>query len=406
MYDFDTVHMRHGMNSSKWLRAEAAGCPPDIVPFTVADMEFKTAPQIIDALAKVVDSGMWGYTCAGSDFKESIQNWMQRRHGWLPQTRHMIHTHGVEHAEYVAIRALTRPGDKILLQPPVYHPFYSAIADTGRQLIRNPLISRDGTYQINFADLKDKLEQASMMIFCNPHNPVGRVWSKEEVMEVARLCSDAGVILFSDEIHCDLTMPGHSHYSVGRLPDHLLESCIIATSASKSFSLAGLSCATIVVPDAALHAKIEEQLQEDGFFFSNIFGVAATTAAYNSGEDWLNALIAYISANYDCLLSELRKKAPIIKAFPMEGTYLAWLDFSALGMDADAQKEFLEKEASLYLNDGRMFGPEGSGFARMNLACPRSLIVNAIQRLEIAISRHATKETCQFGISAVDMATR
>lgn len=387
MYDFDTLHPRLGLNSSKWDTAMEEGCPADIVPLTIADMEFKTAPVVVEALAKTAAFGLWGYTYDGDDFKAAIRAWMEKRHGWAAEPAWMVHTSGVVHGLYAAVRALTSAGDNVLVQPPVYHPFFSAVTDTGRYLIENPLRCIDGRYEIDFEDLRLKLNNANMMIFCSPHNPVGRVWRPEEVQKVARLCLEAGVPLFSDEIHCDLIMEGSKHHSAGHLAGDLLTNTIIATSASKTFSMAGLACATLLVPSFAMREKIKDRLKRDGYFFSNIFGVAGTRTAYNAGADWLDELLVYVKENYNFLHRQLAQKLPMIRLCPMEGTYLAWLDFSALRLSGDDQRDFLEKDALLYVNDGRVFGEGGNGFARMNLACPRSVLQGAVGRLVKAVEK-------------------
>lgn len=387
MYDFDTVRPRVGLNSSKWDAAIKEGCPPDIVPLTVADMEFCSPPVVMEALAKVAQFGMWGYTYDGDNFKAAISGWMQQRHGWRAEPAWMVPVSGVVHGLYVAVRALTQPGDNVLVQPPVYHPFYSAITDTGRYLMENPLVRDGERYEIDFDDLAIKLQNSSLMIFCSPHNPVGRVWSAEEVEKVAALCHKAGVPLISDEIHCDLVMPGHTHHSAGRLSGEVLTNTVIATSASKTFSMAGLACATLFAPGYDMREKLKNQLKQDGYEFCSTFGVVGTRTAYHAGADWLEELLAYIRDNYDYIKKELGEKVPRVKVYPMEGTYLAWLDFSAFRLSPDEMKAFLQQEAALYLNDGRMFGEGGAGFFRMNLACPRSVLQGAVQRLVLAVDK-------------------
>lgn len=385
MYDFDTVHSREGVRSEKWMHAQQDGAPPHVVPMTVADMEFASAPIIVEALKKTAAYGLWGYTCPDEGFQRSVSQWMRRQHGWQPEPQWMVHTFGVVQCIFTAVNACTQPGDGILIQPPVYPPFSKSALQTGRTLIENPLRFENGTYDIDFEDLDAKLPKAKMMVFCNPHNPVGRVWSQDDVEKVATLCKKHNVILFSDEIHCDIIMPSFQHYSAGCMPKDLLENCIIGTAASKTFSLAGLACSTAIIPQESLRQKIQDQLDQEGMFFNNTFGIAATVAAYKGGADWVAEMVEYIHGNYSFFKSYLKENIPEISILPLEGTYLAWVDFRKLGLEGDALQEFLRKEAQVYVNDGRMFGPGGEGFSRFNIACPRSVLAEALARLRQAI---------------------
>lgn len=384
MYDFDTLRPRNGMGSAKWDDAADHGCPPSIVPLTVADMEFRSAPVIVDGLRELAAFGMWGYGYDDGAFKQSVARWMGERQGWQAETDWMVHTEGVVQAIYAAVRALTKPGDKVVVQPPVYHPFFDAVEQNGRTLVENPLVLRGARYEMDFDDLSRKLEGAGLMILCSPHNPVGRVWAEGEMTRVARLCAGAGVPLFSDEIHADLVMPGHSHYSAGRLPQDLRDNCLIATSASKTFSLAGLGCSTTFVPGQALRQPLQRYLDRNGFFLNSVFGTAATRIAYGQAGDWLDELLAYLWGNFSYLQEFLAANLPGVTVTPPEGTYLAWLDFSGFGLGGDALRDFLRQEALLFLNDGREFRPGTDGFARLNLACPRSVLEEALVRLQKA----------------------
>lgn len=384
MHDFDTLRPRGGMGSAKWDDAADRGCPPDIVPLTVADMEFPSAPVIVDGLRALAEFGMWGYGYDDDAFKQSVAQWMHTRQGWQAETEWMVHTEGVVQAIYAAVRALTKPGDRMVVQPPVYHPFFDAVEQNGRVLVENPLVLRGTRYEMDFDDLARKLEGASLMILCSPHNPVGRVWTEAEITRAAQLCAGAGVPLFSDEIHADLIMPGHRHYSVGRLPPPLRDNCLIATSASKTFSLAGLGCSTTFVPGKALRDKFRQRLGRDGFYFNSVFGTAATRIAYGQAGDWLDELLDYLWQNFTYLQDFLATKLPGVTVAPLEGTYLAWLDFSAFGLEDDALRDFLQREALLYLSDGREFMPGAGGFARLNLACPQRVLIGALARLQQA----------------------
>ncbi len=391
MFDFDTVYppaMRRRAGSEKWLMAQQQGFADDVVPLTVADMEFATAPVVVDAVTQAAQSGLWGYTGPTEAYKETVVNWMQTRHNWRPEKEWIVCTSGVVHAVYAAVRAFTKPGDGVLIQPPVYPPFYSGIRQNGRTLLENRLIEKDGRYTIDFDDFERQAQKATMFILCSPHNPAGRVWTKEELTQMAAICHAHDVLFFSDEIHADIVMPNHRHTPYGVLGNEYQQRAIIATSASKTFSLAGLTTSNIFIQNSAMRETFESQLMQDGVGFNSYFGLVATQTAYQSGAPWLEALLRYLHGNYRLAAAFFKEQLPQLTVAPLEGSYLLWVDFSALGLSHEALQEFLKTEAQLPINDGATFGAGGEGHGRINLACPRQTLQNALNRLVAAAQKN------------------
>ena len=379
-YDFDTVHSRKGTGAEKWSPVERQDLE-GVVPFSIADMEFPSAPQISEKLRALADTGIWGYTCVTDRFRESVCTWMARRHHYQVQPEWIVNTYGVVPAFYTAVRALTGPGDGVLIQTPAYPPFYGAVRDSGRKLVENPLKLEEGVYRIDFDDLEQKCAEAKLMIFCNPHNPTGRVWSEEELRRVGEICRKHGVVIFSDEIHSDLIMRPNRHHTFASLDAELEQMILTGFSASKTFSLAGLICSSILIPNPSLREKFEGQMEREGVMFNNVFGQTATQTAFEEGEEWLEELLPHIWENYLFVKRWFAAHFPQIHVFPMEGTYLLWADFSGLGLNQEELEQFLQKEAKLYLDEGYIFGPAGSRYERINLACPRTCLEEGLGRL-------------------------
>lgn len=387
MYDFTTVYSRAGTGSEKWNLALKSGMAPGIVPLTVADMEFSVAPEIIEAVQAVAQGGLWGYTFADDDFRQAACDWLSARHGWTPKPQWAVNTFGIVPALYVAVRAFTRPGDAVLVQPPVYPPFFSAAKAAGRAVVENPLtLGDDGQYHIDFDHLEAcaARPEVTLMLFCNPHNPGGRVWTGPEVERVARICRENGVTLFSDEIHGDLLMPGYRLHSVGAVPPDCLENCLIATSTTKSFNTAGLPCSTIFAPGQKARAAFEAQMDTDGYEFNSIMGIAAAKAAYQKGGPWLDELLGVIEGNHRALTEAFAAQMPKMVVLPLQATYLAWIDCRAMGLAPAELTRFLREKAQLYVNPGESFGTGGEGFVRLNMACARTTLKAAVQRLAAA----------------------
>lgn len=389
MYDFDTQYVRpprEKLGSQKWMAARKAGCPPDAVPLSVADMEFATAPEIIQSVRDVAEFGLWGYTAADDGYRRAVTGWMRSRHGWNAKPDWLVLTPGVVNAIYTAVQAFTEPGDGVIVQPPVYPPFFKAVQDNGRRLLENPLLEQEGHYQINFEELERLAPDASLLLLCSPHNPVGRVWTREELLRLAEICRKNDVMVFSDEIHCDIVRPEFSHIPWGNLGEEYQQNSIIGTAASKTFSLAGLSTSNIFIQNDALRQRFERQMVKNGNEFNSAFGMIATRTAYISGEPWLRELLAYLSDNYELIEKYIQEKMPILKLAPLEGSYLAWIDCRALGMDGEALDHFMRTKAKLFVNNGKMFGMGGEGFIRLNFACPQKVLRQALEGLAKALA--------------------
>lgn len=377
---------RIGVEVEKW-DLMGQGHSPDIVPLSVADMEFRSPPAIVAALEEMARSGLWGYAGWGERYYNAIRSWVSRRYGWEIQREWIIRTTGVVHGLNAAVRAFTKPGDGIVIQAPVYPPFYRAVRENGRTLLENPLKLVDGRYEMDFDDLEDKLSRptTTAMILCSPHNPVGRVWTRAELQRVGDLCLAHGVFMISDEIHCDLCQPDHPHTVYASLGEAYAKHCVIGMAASKTFSLAGLACGNMIVPDPDNEAKLAAEVARSGAYSNSSFGTLALEVGYEQCEPWLNDLLAYLRENYRYLKDFLTRHFPQVWVAPLEGTYLAWIDFSALGLDDKALADFLEGEAQLYLSHGINYG--ASGFMRLNLACSKAVLTAALDRLLAAARR-------------------
>ncbi|MBQ7065169.1 MAG: pyridoxal phosphate-dependent aminotransferase [Firmicutes bacterium] len=385
-YDFTTLVNRTGAGSGKWdqMRRECPDIPEDIVPLSVADMELRNAPELIEGLKEYLDQTILGYTHETDAYYEAVIRWMQRRHGFTPEREWFVIVPGIVPALYQMVKAYTAPGDSILITPPVYGPFYSAVTENGRHLVESPLILHEQRYDIDWEDLEAKAADpgVTLMILCSPHNPIGRIWTREELLRLSEICLRHHVYLISDEIHHDLIMPGESFVSVGTLPEAYRMNASICTAPSKTFNLAGLQASNLFVPDPVKRGLLESA---QGYSSLNIFGYKACELAYNRCEAWLDELLLHVAANRDYVREYVAEHLPMIQAYPMQATYLLWLDFRALGMDADALRTFLHQKAYCFLTDGTFFGKEGAGFGRMNLACPRFVLENTLERLTAAI---------------------
>ena len=390
MYDFTTWHRRVGIGAEKWEAIERAGITdPAVVPFSVADMEWETAPEIQQALVEKALYGCYGYTVASEEYNQAVTGWMAKRHGWQVDPAWMVQSFGVVPAIGTAIQAFTQPGDGVIIQTPVYHPFRKVTESLGRQVVENPLKVEAGRYAMDFDDLAEKAArpEVKMLLLCSPHNPVGRVWTRAELERVAEICLEHNVLVFSDEIHFDFIFPGHSHTVYASLSDACRDNCIIGTAASKSFSLAGLCTSNIIIPNPQLRAAFEETMGKTAGFFNNYFGLAATQAAYQYGEGWLEAMLDEVKGNFDYVKAYLGEKFPSVGVTELEGTYLMWVDFRSFGLEGEALRDFFTKEALLFCNDGAMFGEAGAGFLRINLACPRACLEAAMDRLDRAAEK-------------------
>lgn len=381
-YDFSRPTERRGTDSYKWDSAPEA----DIIPLWVADMDFETFPGITEALQRRVAHGIFGYTRVPEAYYEAVCNWFGKHHGWHINREDIIYTSGVVPAVSAVIKALTLPGDQVIVQGPVYNCFFSSIRNNGCEMVSNSLIynKEELHYEIDFDDLERKLahERARLMLICNPHNPGGRVWTRDELTRVAELCHKYSVRVVSDEIHCELTLYDNEYVPFGSLPDELSRGSITCCSPSKAFNTAGLQIANIVCRDAEVRNRIDRAININEVCDVNPFGVIALQAAYSDeGYEWLTQLRAYISSNYDLLRERFARELPKCKVMRMEGTYLAWIDCSELHISSDEIEEMLMHENKVWVNAGSMYGTEGAAFIRINMACTSELLNEGITRI-------------------------
>ena len=385
-YDFDEIIPRRHTNSYKWDGATDS----DVLPLWVADMDFRTAPAITEALKQRVEHGIFGYTRVPDEYYEAVTAWFKRRHGWDIRREWMIYTSGVVPAISAIIKALTGPGDKVLVQTPVYNCFFSSIRNNGCEVASSPLVYQDRTYRMDLEDLERKAsdEKTKVMLLCNPHNPAGRVWTREELTAVGEICIRHGVTVVSDEIHCELVYSGHRHIPFASISDDFLRHSVTCVSPSKAFNIAGLQIANIIAPDETMRRRIDKAININEVCDVNPFGVIATMAAYNEGEEWLGQLLDYLWQNYLFLVEFCRTHLPDFPVARLEGTYLAWMDCRTLGIGSEELEQLLVGEAKLWLNAGTMYGAEGEGFMRWNLACPRSVLKQALARFKAFVENH------------------
>ena len=382
-YDFDEIIPRRGTNSYKW---DSAG-DADVLPMWVADMDFRTAPPVVEALRKPVEHGIFGYVRVPDAYYAAVTNWFARRHDWQIEKEWIIYTTGVVPALSAVIKALTAPGDKVMVQTPVYNCFFSSIRNNGCGMIANPLIYRNGTYQIDFADLEQKAADPSVkvLLLCNPHNPAGRVWTKQELTRIGDICIRNNVWVVADEIHCELVFPGHTYIPFASISQEFLMHSVTCTSPSKAFNLAGLQIANIISADTDIRTKIDKAINVNEVCDVNPFGVEALMAAYNDSEEWLEELKQYLFDNYNYLRAYFSEYLPEFPVSMLEGTYLVWVDCSVLNQSSDETvKTLLEKE-KLWVNEGSLYGEIGEGFIRINIACPRQQLIEGLNRLRRAL---------------------
>ena len=377
-YDFDTQIPRRGTDSYKWDSAENE----EVLPMWVADMDFRTAPVVVDALRRRVEHGIFGYTRVPDSYYKAVIDWFARRHDWRIDRDWIIYTSGVVPAISAVIKALTVPGDKVLVQTPVYNCFFSSIRNNGCEMVSSPLVFAEQTFTIDYDDLERKAAdpKVKLMLLCNPHNPAGRVWRREELVRIGEICIRHGVTVVSDEIHCELVFSGHRYTPFASISDSFLRHSVTCLSPSKAFNIAGLQIANIVCADADRRAKIDRAINDNEVCDVNPFGVIATQAAYNGGEEWLNQLVEYLNANYLYMREFCREHLPEFPVAVLEGTYLVWMDCRKLGMPSEELERRLVAEAGLWLNAGTMYGMEGEGFMRWNIACPRATLTKGLKR--------------------------
>ena len=377
-YDFDKVTPRCGTNSYKWDSTD----DKEVLPMWVADMDFPTAPCIINALKKRVEHGIFGYTRVPEEYYDAVISWFSRRHHWKPRREWFIYTSGVVPALSAVIKALTNVGDKVLTLTPVYNCFFSSIRNNGCELDSCALRYENNTFSIDYEDLERRAAdpKTTLMLLCNPHNPSGRVWTREELRRIGDICIKNNVVVVADEIHCELVHPGFTYTPFASVSEEFQKHSVTCVAPSKAFNIAGLQIANIIVENDKWRQRIDKAININEVCDVNPFGVIATIAAYNEGEEWLNQLLQYIHGNYLLFKDYCEEHLPQLPVAPLEGTYLAWMDCRSLGIPSEELEEELTKEAKLWLNAGSMYGKEGEGFMRWNLACPRQLVKEGLER--------------------------
>ncbi|MCX4339317.1 MAG: pyridoxal phosphate-dependent aminotransferase [Lachnospiraceae bacterium] len=381
--DFDRETERRGTGCIKYDCAVERGMPEDVLPLWVADMDFATSSYVLDAMRERVDHGIFGYTEEVPGYFESVRDWMQRHHDFTVEKSWLVKTPGVVFALAMAIQAYTQPGDAVLIQQPVYYPFEGVIRDNGRQMVTNTLyLGEDNRYHIDFDDFERKLSEhrVKLFLFCSPHNPVSRVWTEEELIRLGDLCMQHQVIVVSDEIHADFAFQG-KHHVFATLKQEYAQRCVICTSPSKTFNLAGLNLSNIFIPNEELRERFRSCVNAVGVSELNVMGQVACEAAYRQGEEWYQAMMRYVADNIALIGQYVEENLPGVRLVTHEGTYLVWLDFRELGLSEAALEQRIVREAKLWLDGGGMFGAGGAGFQRINAACPRRLLREALERI-------------------------
>jgi cysteine-S-conjugate beta-lyase len=394
-YDFDTLCDRKQSGCAKWCAVKSIFGSEDVIPMWVADMDFPTAPPIVEALKKRAEHPFYSYTFAPPSLTEAVVDRVKRKFNWKIEPEWVMYTPGVVAALHIAVRALTHPGDEIILQEPVYYPFFGAVTGSGCQIAHNNLKFTRGQYKMDLADLESKLRpaagarsghsRAKAIILCNPQNPIGRVWSREELKRLGEIVIGHGAAVISDEIHCELLFKGFHHTPFGSISEEFAQNSIVCMAPSKTFNLPGLQASSIIIPNKKLRESFSDALA--GVIHGlNIFGMTAMEAAYRHGDEWLEQLLDYLQGNLEITMSYFNERIPKIKVIKPQGTYLLWLDCRALGLDDLALQKFMREKARVGFDDGFVFGNGGSGFERMNIACPRSLLLEALGRIEGAVN--------------------
>jgi len=386
-YNFDIIQNRKGTNSVKHDLHEKCGKPAGLIPLWIADMDFKAPIEVGTALIQCAKHGIFGYSEAGDGYWEAVRNWFWDGFGYRPEREWLVMAPGVVFAVTMAIRAFTDEGDSVMIQRPVYHPFAEVINDNNRRVINNPLVYENGKYRVDFDDFEQKIVQnkVELFILCSPHNPVGRVWTVDELEKMGDICLKHGCIVVSDEIHCDFVYVPHRHHVFSMVKPEFADNSVICTAPSKTFNTPGLQVSNTFIQNPELRRRLIKECDASGYSQMNTMGLAACEAAYRHGREWLGQLLAYLSGNMD-LVYEFGDRAGI-RPVPLEGTYLAWLDFSPLKLSPGELDDFIIKKAGLWLSPGVTYGgEEGAVFQRINIASPRSVLARALRRLESAVT--------------------
>jgi cystathionine beta-lyase len=387
-YNFDEIIARSKTASVKYDLREMIFGNEEVLPMWVADMDFRTPDFVMEAIRKRAEHEILGYSIRTADYFDALIGWLKRRHNWEIKKDWVAFSPGIVPAVNMAVLAFTRQRDKIIVQPPVYFPFFGAVKDHKRKLVYNPLIMKDGRYEMDFENLEQLCrEGARMLIISNPHNPAGNAWAADELRRMAHICLKYNVLIISDEIHSDLVNCGFKHTVLASLSPEIAAQTVTMVAPSKTFNLAGLSTASVIIENPVLFAKFSKTLEALHIGMGNVFGNVAAQAAYSKGDEWLDQLLDYVDGNIKYLMQFVERHLPLIKVIRPEATYMVWIDFSGLGLDDKALNQFIIQNAGLGLNQGIQFGPGGEGFMRMNLACPRSVIQKGLEQLKEAVSR-------------------
>ncbi len=395
-YNFDSINNRVGTNSVKW------DIHPDVIPLWVADMDFQVFPELKEALSKRVDEGIFGYTLVPESYYEAIINWFDRRHHWHIDRSWILYTSGVIPAMAAALKAFTLPGEKVLIQTPVYNCFFSSIANCGCEPVENELVREGNTYRIDFADFENKCADPKTTVFllCNPHNPAGRVWTKEELERMNEICMRHDVKVISDEIHCELIMPGYTFVPFASVSEACADNSVILNSPTKNFNIAGLQIANIICKNRQWLRRIDRAVNINETCDVNPFGVIALQEAYNKGAEWIDELNTYLYDNYKALKDFFHEELPKLEVLKLEGTYLVWVDITALEFTSDEVADKLLKEAKVWVNSGTMYGRKaGQGYLRINIATPRATLMEGLKRMGRLLSQYLVEEG-EFGCKA------
>lgn len=386
-YNFETLVDRSNNFSAKWSEMDKKYGSNDLLPMWVADMDFKAAPCIIDAMRERLEQGIYGYTTRPDSYNESIVNWAARRYKWEIKSDWLIFSPGVIPSISLIIQEMTDKNDKIMIQEPVYSPFNSVVKENGRELVISPLIKlEDGNYIMDYEDIESKIKDVKMFILCNPHNPVGRVWTKEELQKLGDICLKNNVKVISDEIHSDIIFKGHKHVPFASISEEFAQNSITCMAPTKTFNIAGLQMSQVILPNKDDYKILDAAFARLDIRRNNAFSLVATQAAYNHGEEWLNEFLEYIEGNMDFAIKYIEENMPSLKVKKPEGTYLLWVDFSEAGLSDEEVAKALVEKGKVALNNGVAFGVGGKGYQRINLACPRSMVEDGLARIKKAIT--------------------
>lgn len=386
-YNFDEIIPRKNSDCLKYDKLQEMFGTDDALSMWIADMDFRTPPFVIEALRRRLDHEVLGYTFCSPQWKPAIQNWVSRHYGWDVKEEEIGFVGGIVPAISFAVQCFTAPGDKILIQPPVYHPYHHVVKDLGRTLVYNPLRLVNGQFEIDFEDLERKIVGCKLFLLCNPHNPGGRVWNADELVRIADICARNGVIVISDEIHCDMALTGYKHTVFATVSEAAAQNSVTLMAASKTFNIAGLKSSYHIIQNEALRKQYSEYLTRSELDTAHLFATTAVAVAYNEGDEWLAQMLSYVEGNIAFLDKYLKEYMPKISFIRPQASYLVFLDARELCMSQERLVEFFLKEAKVAMNDGTMFGQEGAGFMRMNLGCPRATLQQALEQIKAAYDR-------------------